>query len=156
MGLGIPLPATYRNPWGKAEARTFGTGNVTVVVDTLIQTTRGREMENRPDVVGYQHAAKRIQIFEVACAYEPCLLEREFEKRRKYLPLAFDLARQFDGYRTRVTPVVMGDLGTVGRLRTHLTEAGVFWKDQVDRVVCGNQREVLCGSVDLLTKHLLL
>ncbi len=112
LGLGILLPATYRNPWGKAEARTFRTGNVTVVVDTLIQT-RGREMENRPDVVVYKHAAKRIQIFDVACAYELCLLEREFEKRRKYLPLAADLARQFGGYRTRVTPVVMGDLGTV-------------------------------------------
>ena len=155
LGLGVPLPATYRYPWGQAEARTFGTGSVTVVVDTVIQT-RGRVMEYRPDVVVYQHAAKCIEIFEVACAYEPCLLEREIEKRRKYLPLATDLARQFEGYRTRVTPVVMGDLGTVGRLRTHLTESGVFWQDQVDRVVCGIQREVLCGSVDLLTKHLLL
>ena len=155
LGLGVPLPATYRYPWGQAEARTFGTGSVTVVVDTVIQT-RGRVMEYRPDVVVYQHAAKCIEIFEVACAYEPCLLEREIEKRRKYLPLATDLARQFEGYRTRVTPVVMGDLGTVGRLRTHLAEAGVFWQDQADRVVCGIQREVLCGSVDVLTKHLLL
>ncbi len=40
LGLGIPLPATYSSPWGEAEARTFETEQVTVVVDTLIQGNR--------------------------------------------------------------------------------------------------------------------
>ena len=39
------------------------------------------------------------------------------EKRPKYQDLAADLSCQNPGYKVHVVPVVMGDLGTVGRLK---------------------------------------
>ena len=49
-------------------------------------------------------------MFEVACAWEPLVSERESEKRAKYTALKADLARQNPGHIISIVPVVLGDL----------------------------------------------
>ncbi len=52
--------------------------------------------------------------------------------------------------------MVIGDLGTVGRLKAHLEDADLFWPDTIERIVALLQREVVCASADMLCKHLLM
>ncbi len=42
---------------------------------------------------------RKITVCDVTCAWEPLVLEREQEKRRKYRELAADLAGQWRGYK---------------------------------------------------------
>ncbi len=51
-------------------------------------------------------------------------------------------------------PMVVGDLGTIGRLRSHLDNSDLFWPNVSERIVTYLQREVVCASADLLAKHL--
>ena len=44
----------------------------------------------------------------------PALGMREKEKKRKYQGLDVDLATQCLGWKVTISPLVMGDLGTVG------------------------------------------
>ena len=74
-------------------------------------------------------------ILEVACTWEPLILEREREKKGKYQELAADLARQLPGFKIRVVPVVLGDLGAVGGLRRHLEESQLFTEKQIVELV---------------------
>jgi len=50
---------------------------------------------------------------------------------------------------------VIGDLGTVGRLKSHLENSDLFWPNVIERITVTLQREVVCASAYLLTKHLL-
>ena len=89
-------------------------------------------------------------ILEVACTWELVIAEREREKKLRYQELAADLTRQNPGYRTKVVPVVVGDMGTKGRLRPHLRESRLFKGKQVDELVKEMQREVICSSIKLM------
>ena len=54
-------------------------------------------------------------IYEIACAWEPLIEDRQREKGGKYLELAADLATQWPGWKVQTTPLVVGDLGSQGR-----------------------------------------
>lgn len=97
---------------------------------------------------------KRLVIFEVACAWEPLVEEREKEKRHKYQELASDLSRQWPGYQISVIPVVVGDLGLITRLRGHLERAGIMTRDQIRTLMGEVQREVLCAAVKIVKRHM--
>ena len=153
--LGLRFPSPYKTLGGCAKPGVFGTDEVMVMVDQVCPTDRV-VTEARPDMVVRLKEAKRLLILEVACAWEPLITAREIEKRGKYQNLAADLARQNPGYQTSVVPVVIGDLGTVGRLRQHLRDSKLMEPTEVDGLVRSLQRETLCGSVKLLKRHFTL
>ena len=85
-------------------------------VDLSIPTDK-QLTARRPDLVAYLCKEKVIVIFEVACAWEPLVNERELEKFSKYRDLAADLASQNPGWRVKTVPLVVGTLGTVNSFR---------------------------------------
>ena len=156
LAEGIPLPPEYRNLYGRAVAGNFGpVGETEIAVDQLCPTM-SPIAERRPDILIRKYRNNTITILEVAAAYESCLKEREMEEHRKYQPLAADLARQERNWRARCVPVVVSDLGTIGRLRSSLDSSNMFWPNVTERIVTHLRREVVCASADLLAKHLLL
>ena len=153
---GIPIPNAYRELNGRAVPGNYGpAGEFEVAVDQLCPT-KGTIAERRPDVLIRNFRSGRVTIMEVAAAYESCLETSEAEKRAKYQTLAADLAGQESGWRVRCVPVVVGDLGTVGRLKAHLEDADLFWPNAIETVIALLQREVVCASADMLCKHLLM
>jgi hypothetical protein len=102
----------------------------------------------------YLKRSKRLAILEVACAWEPLVLEREREKRGKYREFACDLATQLGEWRVTVHPLVVGDLGSVASLATELKASGVL--DERETLVCVRncQFEALCKSVQIVRRQL--
>ncbi len=66
---------------------------VKLVVDVSIPT-ESILTERRPDLILHHSPSRRAFTIEVACAWEPLILEREAEKRDKYQRFAADLASQ--------------------------------------------------------------
>ena len=152
----IPITNAYRELHGRAVPGKYGpAGEFEVAVDQLCPT-KGTITERRPDVLIRNFRSGRVTIMEVAAAYESCLETREADKRAKYQILTADLAGQETGWRVRCVPVVMGDLGTVGRLMAHLEDADLFWPDTIETIIALLPREVVCASADMLCKHLLM
>ena len=74
-------------------------------------------------------------------------------ERRKYQDLAADLATQWK-CPVEVIPVVVGDLGLIGKLRRQLGRAKIFTADQMENLIGRAQRESICGSIQILKRHL--
>ena len=66
-----------------AKPGVFDTRAMVVKVGQVTTTDRV-VLESRPDLLVRQPAKKHIVILEVACAWEPLILEREREKAAKY------------------------------------------------------------------------
>ena len=103
----------------------FGSQGKTLLVDQHIPTDRVTQA-NRPDLVVRLEREKRIVCMDVAVTWEPLVREREAEKQDKYQELAADLAQAWEGYRVLVVLVVVGTLGLVRDLRTHLKRTGLI------------------------------
>lgn len=82
-----------------------------------------------------------ITIYEVACAWEPLVCDREKEKQQKYQELAADMAKLWPEYRMRVTPMEFGYLGLTVSVRKLLNEDGIM-KATVNKFAVDAQREV--------------
>lgn len=121
-------------------------------VDVSVPTDRQMK-ERRPDLIVFAKTEKRITIFDVACASEPLLIEREDEKRGKYQELARDLATQWSGWKTNVVPLVVGDLGMLAGFRKDLKGTGLLISKEVSFLARNCQFEVL-HSVDLTMEDL--
>ena len=72
-------------------------------------------------------------IYEVACTWVPLIEERQREKRGKYREQAADLATQWPGWNVQTTPVVVGDLGSLGSLRDDLSRLQLFTRKEILR-----------------------
>ena len=96
-----------------------------VLIDQTIPTNR-QIKERRPDVVLIDRRDSKIKVCDVACAWEPLVLEREREKKRKYRELAADLAGQWRGFKVDVIAVVVATLGLVCGLDGNLKKLGIF------------------------------
>ena len=153
--LELPVQGHYKPRGGVARPGVLGTERKCVKVDQVCPTDRALTA-CRPDVVVRLEAERRLVILEVVCACEPIVLSRELEKRQKYQDLAADLSRQNPGYTVYDAPVVMGDLGTVGRLRRHLRESQLLDSKQVNRLTKEDQREVICCGVKIMKRHFIL
>ena len=70
----------------------------------------------------------------------------------KYQELAADLAVQNPGWKVSVVPVVIGDLGRMGKLRSKLTSMELFTKQQVNRLACEIQYETLCSAIRIVPR----
>ncbi len=93
-------------------------------------------------------------IFEVACAWEPLILEREAEKRNKYQRFAADLASQLRCWKVTVHPLVMGDLGSVCGFKDELKSTSLLDSSTISRVVREAQYEVLVSAARIIRQQL--
>lgn len=82
---------------------------------------------------------KRVFFLEMACEFDPLIEEWEKEKARKYEELAAGVATQYLGYKVRVLPLVIGNLGPVGSLGKSLSKFQVFNPRQLSTVLLGMQ-----------------
>ena len=150
----ITVPESLRwGPSGWDGVAVLEGSEVRLVVDLSIPTDR-QLTERRPDLVAYYRELRRIVIYEVACAWEPLIEERQREKRGKYRELAADLATQWPGWKVQTTPVVVGDLGSLGSLREELSGLQLFTRKEILRFARNAQFEVLCSAVRILRRHL--
>lgn len=76
--------------------------------------------------------------------------EREAQKRRKCAELAADLSKQWPGYQTRVTSVVVGNLGTIN-LREHLDKMGILSGAEIQSLA---QAKALTITARIIRRHL--
>ena len=152
--LKLGIPESMRGPGGVAVAGVTGGRGIKVLVDQLIPTSR-TVIHRKPDLVVRMEEERRVVIFEVACAWDRGLKEREVEKRGKYQELAADLATQERTitYKVVVVPVVLGDLGTITGLKKNLKRAKLLTDEEMDRFMASAQREVLCAAIKITKRH---
>ena len=74
------------------------------------------------------------------------LKERQKEKQQKYEQLAADLALQFPGNKVKSTPLVIGDLGSIGSLAKSLESTKLFTPKEREALLCSMQTRVLYSS----------
>ncbi len=144
--------------WGKAEYTGNGSfgdrQNVYVEVD-MLQLTIDPIKHRRPDIVVHNRSTNTVTIMDVAVAWEPLLLERETEKRGKYEPLARDMGRRKrKSEQVLVRPLVVGDLGTVARLKQELTELEMWDGKAVKALVTACQLEAVFYAARIIRGHL--
>ena len=89
--LNLRIPKTLKAA-GLVKPGVVGGGRVTLLIDQVVPTDR-QVTENRPDLIVRLREERRIVGMEVACAWDPLVVEREQEKRQKYTRLKADLAR---------------------------------------------------------------
>ncbi len=92
--MSLKAPGYFHNPRGTAVPEVITTERYKVLIDQTIPTNR-QIKERRPDVVLIDRRDSKIKVCDVACAWEPLVLEREREKKLKYRELAADLAGQW-------------------------------------------------------------
>ena len=150
----ITVPESLKwGPSGWDGVAVLEGSEVRLVVDLSIPTDR-QLTERRPDLVAYYRELGRIVIYEIACAWEPLIEDRQREKGGKYRELAADLATQWPGWKVQTTPLVVGDLGSLGSLRDELSKLQLFTKKEILRFTRNAQFEVLCSAVRILRRHL--
>lgn len=129
--------------------------NVRLMWDPSIPTDRVLQ-ERRPDVVLVLKDRREVLLLEFACAFDPLVKEREREKLEKYQELAADVASQYPGYKVRVVPFVIGDLGSIVGLAESLRSLKLFNPRQLGALIDHLQSKVLWGSVRILKRHLVV
>ncbi len=151
--LKLKVPESLKVPGGGIRCGVIESRDATMLVDLCIPTDR-QVKERKPDLVVRMVREKRIVIFEVAVAWDRGVEEREVEKRAKYGDLAADLAKQWEGYRVVIVPVVLGDLGLIRNLRRYMAKAKILSAEEITRFAAEAQREVLCWNVKLIKRLL--
>ena len=97
---------------------------------------------------------KTIFLFEMACAYDALVEERQSEKAGKYDELAADLAIQQRGYSVKVVALIIGDMGSIGNLADQLSSTQLFTPRHVCSIVRAMQQRVLYESTRIIKQHL--
>ena len=110
--------------------------------------------ERRPDLIAYFRESRRIIIFEIACAWEPLIEERQMEKGLKYRELAADLATQWPGWGVFTIPLVVVSLGSLGSFREELSKLQLLQKSKILWLARNAQFEALCSAVRIIRRHL--
>ena len=150
----ITVPESLRwGPSGWDGVAVLEGSEVRLVVNLSIPTDQ-QLTERRPGLLTYYRELRRIVIYEVACTWEPLIEKRQHEKRGKYRELVADLATQWPGWKVLTTPVVVGDLGSLGSLRDELSGLQLFTRKEILRFARNAQFEVLCSAVRILQRHL--
>ena len=91
------------------------------------------------------------ETLEVACAWETLVGKRE---RSKYQELAADMAmKEEKRQKVIVVPVVVGTMGVVESLRSHLKKSNLLKTQEIDRLAAEIQREALCGTIRVVKRH---
>ena len=153
LGLWEKLPESLSRLGGICVSAVVGTPRHRMLIDMAIPTLRTVE-HRRPDLVVYLQERKEVLLLKVACAWDPLIQDREKQKRGKYSELAADLAKQKPGYHISIIPVVFGDLGVVGVLKTHLARTKVLKAMEMEDFIARAQREVLCAATKIIKRHM--
>ena len=124
-----------------------------ILWDASIPTNRNLE-NRRPDMLVQLKKRKTIFLFEMACAYDALVEERQSEKTGKYDELAADLAIQQRGYSVKVVALVIGDMGSIGNLADQLSSTQLFAPRHVCSIVRAMQQRVLYESTRIIKRHL--
>ncbi len=128
------------------------TNSHTVRIDQLIPVKRAVR-ERRPDLAIFDKRERTITLIDVACAWEPLVRVRESEKKAKYAELAADLATQWNGWRVKRVPLVIGDLGSMAGLHEQLRQMNVWETRELNRLISDIQRETLCSSIQIIKQQ---
>ena len=139
--------------WGTSGWSGVGvleSSEVKLLLDVSTPTDR-MVTERRPDLVVFLYATMCAHILKVACAWNPLVVEREREKRLKYVEYAADLATKWRGWRTLVNPLVVGDLASLGSFREELNKTYLL-SNSFLALNC--QFEVLCSAMRIIRRHL--
>ena len=128
-------------------------GKTRITVDTNMPTERN-VLACRPDHVLYWEEKKVIVVFEVACAWEPLVLEREKEKWLKYEPLATDIAARNRISAVIVMPIVVGTLGVIGSMHERLKQLKLFPASSLNTVIADLQMEAIQATTQILRSQL--
>ena len=148
----IPFPESMR--WtvtGWSGVGVLEGNGVKLKVDMCSPTDRALH-ERRPDLVAFFSETRQVVVMDVACAWDPLIREREDEKKCKYQELAADLAVQNPGWQVSVVPIVVGDLGSMARLREELTDTNLLTRRQVNRLANEVQYESLCSMIRIVRR----
>ncbi len=151
--LELKLPQDLKCPEGGVRSGIMTAKDKTVLVDLCVPTDRAITAR-RPDLIVRQVKEKKITIFEVACSWDPKVEKREREKYAKYADPAADLAKQWEGFRVTVVPVVIGDLGLIRNMRRQIKKANILNVKEIARFAAEAQREVQCWAVKILKRTL--
>ena len=112
----IPIPESMK--WtltGWSGTGLLEANGVKLKVDLSIPTDHTLT-EHRLDLIAFSECTC-IVIFEVACAWDSLVLEQEEEEKSKYQELVADMAVQNPGWKVSAVPVVIGVLGSMGKLQ---------------------------------------
>ena len=105
--------------------------NVTKIGDTEIWwdhaiSTATKIPHNRPDVVIWNKEKKTCRVIDICILLDTNVQLRHGTKRDNYVPLIDQLRRIYPGYTYRITPIIIGALGTIPRqLSDNLKEIGL-------------------------------
>ena len=99
--------------------------------------------ERKPDILLTIFAQRRIEIIEVAVAWNGLVTDRERQKREKYMAVAADIAAQQPGWVVRVRPIVIGAMGSIGEAVRIFHQIDLFTEQKVCSLVRELQMEAL-------------
>ena len=133
-------PAVYDTPHG------------IIWVDIVIPTDKVIDAR-RPDIVIFNKTTTEAWIIDIACAWEPLLLDREAQKVAKYLELAADLGRRERRWHIRTMAVVVGTLGTIGTPRHQLAQLDLWNPSEITGVIKELQYQTIKAGAQLLRRH---
>ena len=80
-------------------------GNFTIQTDRKIP-------HNRPDILVIYKKTNKRHIVDVAFPDDSRICLKEHEKEEKYIDLAFEIKRLWGLRKVRITPIIIGALGT--------------------------------------------
>ena len=110
--------------------------------------------ERKPDILLTIFAQRRIEVIEVAVAWDGLVTDRERQKKEKYTAVAADIAAQQPGWVVRVRPVVIGAMGSIGEAARIFHPIDLFTEQEVYSLVREVQMEALSSAVRIVRRHL--
>ena len=124
-----------------------------LVIDISIPTDR-QLSATRSDIIMYSWRTKCIFILEVACAWEPLIIEGEGEgEEGKISGISKDLATQHRNWKVSVHPLVVGDLTSLAVFRDEFWATHLLTKREISFLAQNCQFESLCSAVRIIRRH---
>ena len=106
-----------------------------------------------PDIIMFDKTTNNTWIIDVACAWEPFLMEREAHKSVKYLELAADLGKRKPRWSITTMAVVVGSLGKIESLGHQLAKLGLWSQTELTEVIKELQYQAIKAGAQLLRRH---
>ena len=110
---------------------------VKILWDFTIQKDR-KMSHNRPDIVVIDKETNECHTVDVACPIDRRICLKEQEKEEKYIDLAFEIKRLWQLRKVRITPIIIGALGTFSN--TYIS----VWKTCTLDKACNHYRNQYC------------
>ena len=151
---GFPSSIGHLNSPGFIDPQVYydQASGIKISLDCLVQTSSPIS-ERRPDLIIENRKERYIEIFEVACALDSLIEDREKEKEGKYQELARDMAAS-TSYNVEVYPIVIGDIGCMSKLPRYLHQCQSISPGDVSNLIVDIQAVSITSAVRLVKRHL--